>query len=287
MRPAWPALSLSVCLFLSAAAAGAQTAPAPARPLTYVLVSAVGDKFDVVSEKPNVGSHLEYYRRNRLDANGNILNLMVLRDLNQSVAAKDPDSKRILLSMGLPDTASVAAEEREQFTIAAILGELQTREQERKGWDRMIVVTPAYRAQEQNNMASKLQGMGVFIQPLCQTDVESCDLSVPSLSGPQAVTPEGEPVVANTFIAPYTYIVVWEVDPASMTVIRKTPVFNDQKISDPHINARDIDRRVVATQMIRLIGASIHDGLKRAGLTGKVEVREVKAIAPPDDAGAR
>jgi hypothetical protein len=279
MRLAWTML----CLLLPGAAAAQTAMPAVAKPLTYALVSAVGDKFDVVSEKPNVGSHLEYYRRNRLDAYGNILNRLVLQDLNQSVAATDPDSVRVFMSMPLPNTEGVPAEEREQFTIAAILGELQTHEQERKGWDRMIVVTPAYRAQEKNGMASKLQGMGVFIQSLCQTDVESCDLSVPALGGPQAITPEGEPVVANTFIAPYTYIVVWEIDPATMGIVRKTRVFNDQKISDPHLSPRNIDQRVVAGQMIRLIGASIHDGLKRAGLTGKVEVREVKAIPAPEE----
>src|SRR4029453_15512760 len=59
---------------------------------------------------------------------------------------------------------------------------------QRLEWDRIVVATPAYRALEQSGVASKLQGFGIFSEPLCQAGCPGLSRthSRPQYPGPQA-----------------------------------------------------------------------------------------------------
>ena len=77
---------------------------------------------------------------------------------------------------------------------------------QRTASDRIVVVTPAYRALEQSGLPSKLQGFGIFSEPRCQA---GCDYRRPTIGdqpdGVEAVTSEDKTIKARTFLAPFSY----------------------------------------------------------------------------------
>lgn len=275
MRRPWPLLTLFLC-----AAAGAQTQAPAAPPQTYALIAAMGKQMAVVTEVKNVGSHMEPYDRQRIVAGNDILNRLVLQDLDQNVTAMDPDSVRVFLSMPTPNVEHVNPERREQYSIDSIIAELKKHEQERRGWNRIIVVTPAYRIRDkEGHMGTDLQGMGMFVEPLCQTNPKSCDQTFDSISGGRVALDDDK----NTFIAPYSYLNVWQLDPATLNVIASTRVFKDERIPTPQHAPQAVDKHLVAAKMEKLLNASIREGLHRSEATGHVEVVELKD-APASDA---
>lgn len=210
------------------------------------------------------------------------LNRLVLHNLDELVGASAPDSKRIFLSVPTPGANLVAPADREQAAIEAVIKALQAYP-ERAAWDKIVVVTPAYRSQSKNNMASMLGGLGIFIQPMCRstlTDLK-CDTPADLPGGPATVlTPDGKKIASTTFQAPFSYLCIWILDPKTLAVISKEKVFDEQKLNDltanPLSSVQSMDKQFTAKVMTSLINSFIHKAIRRSGLTAKVEVREVK-----------
>lgn len=251
------------------------------RPLTYALVAAMGSSFSFVMEKKAVGSNMAPYDRSNIQAPDDGLNRLVLHNLDELVGASAPDSKRVFLSIPTPAVHLVAPANREQAAIDAVVKALQGFP-ERAAWDKIVVITPAYRSQNKNNMASMLGGLGIFIQPMCRstlTDLK-CDTQADLPSGPDTVlTPDGQKISSTTFQAPFSYLCIWILDPKTLAVISKEKVFDDQKMNDltanPQAPVQSMDKQFAAKTMSNLINSSIHRAIRRSGLTAKVEAREV------------
>jgi hypothetical protein len=176
-----------------------QVATEPAnsvKPRVYALVAAVGEQFSVLSEVQSTGSHLSPYRRRTIEVPNNILNRLALHGLDKAIANIDPDSKRIYMALPAAQMAGVAPSEREGVAISKIVSELEKMPQ-RLEWDRIVIATPAYRALELNGLASKLQGFGLFSQPLCQARCVD-DLHTLGQDGVDAVTSEDKTIRART-----------------------------------------------------------------------------------------
>lgn len=252
------------------------------RPLTYALVAAMGQSFSFVAEKKGAGSHFAPYDRRNIDMPEDGLNRLVLNNLDELVAASAPDSKRIFLSVPTPAVNRVAPVNREQAAIDAVIKALQTYT-ERTAWDKVVVVTPAYRSHSKNDMASNLGGLGIFIQPMCRSTTAElrCDTPADLPGGPATVlTPDGKRIASTTFQAPFSYLCIWILDPKTLAVISKERVFDDQKLNDltanPLAPVQSMDKQFTAEVMNDLISSSIHSAIRRSGLTARVEVREVK-----------
>lgn len=257
---------------------------APSKPRTYALVSAIGEHFSAVTEVMSTGSHLPPYRRRALEAGGNILNLLVLRQLDQQVGAMAPDSKRVFISFPESKIPRVPPNRRAQATYDAVVAELQSHP-ERANWDRILLVTPAYRAQDKDGMGSKLQGMGLFIEPMCQSNVDSCANNTAPVSGPMAERPDGSMEPANGYIAPYFYITVWELDAANFDVIEKLEVFEQHRMlgddNRPGAVLQSVDRTRLATQVSTLVGTSLRAALRQTDLAGHVEAHLLNDAPDP------
>ncbi len=260
------------------------------KPKVYALVSAVGEKFTIVSAVHSTGSHLEPYRRTTTQVTNNILNRLALQGLDKAIAHIDPDSKRIYLALPAAQMDEVAPSQREGVAISEIVSALEGMP-ERLEWDRIVVATPAYRAQAVDGMASKLQGLGVFWQPLCQSDYTSCDYRFHPPSGPNALTPQNKAIKANSFVAPFSNIEVWVLDPKTLAVIDKQQVFDNQKLADATADILDIsekgNREFLMSRIVNLIELSIDEAVKHTELAGKVEVGEPKLVNPDDDKNKR
>lgn len=252
------------------------------RPMTYALVAAMGKSFSFVAQKKGLGSRLEPYDRRNIDMPEDGLNRLVLHNLDELVGASAPDSKRIFLSVPTPAVNLIAPANREQAAIDAVVKALQDYPA-RATWDQIVVVTPAYRLQSKNDMASMLGGFGIFIQPMCRsTDAElRCDTPADLPAGPATVlTPDGKKIASTTYQAPFSYLSIWILDPKTLEVISKEQVFDDQKLNDLTANplspVQSMNKQFTAKVMNNLIGTSIRNAIRRSGLTAKVEVREVE-----------
>jgi len=265
----------------------AATEPAdPVKPRVYALVAAVGEQFSFVSEVQSTGSHLSPYRRKTIEVPNNILNRLALHGLDKAIANIDPDSKRVYMAFSAAQMAGIAPSERERVAISTIVAELEKMPQ-RLEWDRIVIATPAYRVLELNGLASKLQGFGLFSQPLCQGRCGD-DLHQLGQDGVDAITSEDKTIRARTYIAPFSYIEVWVLDPKSMAILDKRQGFDSQKLGEPRYKPLDLSQSVgqkyVAGRISSLIELSVGEAVIHSELNrrGKVEIGEPKVVNPDD-----
>jgi hypothetical protein len=288
---------------LSAGRAQGQPATADAtnaKPRVYGLVAAVGAQFSLVTEGPTTGTHLSPYRRTATEVPNDFLNRMALHSLDNAVAAIDPGSQRIYMSMAAKEMQGVIASKREAVAISNVVAVLQ-KMPERLGWDRIGVATPAYRALAQNGLESKLQGVGIFSEPMCQAgcpnpanplDVGWLDSEPPG--GRDAVRSDDQATKARTYLAPFSYIAVWILDPKTLAAIDRREGFDSQNLAEPKWRPQlDVDQadtqKYLAGRIFSLVEVSIGEALTRSELVtghGTVEVGETR-IVKPDDAEKR
>lgn len=262
---------------IMAAGSIAHADPAPHQPArVYALVAAVGNRFSVVHEEQSVGSHISPYRRATYEVGGNMINRLVLQGLDAAVARAEPESRRVYLST-TPGRGGIEH-------VVAELAKL-----DRANWDRILVAMPAYRSQSKERLASKLEGVGLFTQPQCQSDtgtrgrIGSCDHGFRPPSGPEALTPEGKAIAANSFVAPFSFVEVWVLDPKTLAVLDRTTTYSHRKLADEKASLSGVidgsRPEFLARQIVELVTRSVDEAVNGTAL-GTVEVREKGPVSP-------
>ena len=270
----------------------------PVRPRVYALVAAVGEEFSVVHEVQSTGTHLSPYRRTTNNVPDDILNRLALHGLDAAIAKADPGGRRIYLALAAAPMDGVAPPQRESVAIRHVVSALE-KMPERLEWDRIVVATPAYLALAQKGVASKLQGFGIFSEPLCQA---GCDTPFSKTNsrfldgeppdGVEATTSEDKTIKARTYVAPFSYITVWVLDPKTLVVLDKQQEFDNLKLAEPRykprLDASETDtQKYLAARIAQTVEASISAAVMRFeinGMHGDVEVGDVKVVTPPDAA---
>ncbi len=283
---------LAAALLLCAAAASAQAtppaseaAPTASRPLTYGLVSAVGDRFTYVRQRRSVGSHIiDNFARKEVKVAGNALNMAVLRGLDQALAESEPDSKRVMMAMSAAEMEGVRAQDRERVALEKMIAALEPMPQ-RRDWDRIIVVTPTYVFSEHSGMGTKLNGLGVYVQPQESGRLEgegfSADID-PTMQGESATTgPDGKKSQSKLFVAPFSYLQVVTLDAKTLQVIGKNARYDFQKLFDPNSAALNVENSLTADFLADRIVSLIELSAGRAvneSYGAKVEVGDIKTV---------
>jgi hypothetical protein len=254
---------------LSIAVASVAVAAEPAAPKIYALVGAVGNRLEVVHEVQSVGSNLPPFRRSAYRVDGNLINRLVLQGLDHAVEKADPGSRRTYLSTNpVPQTLDRVVED--------------LRKLDRSQWHRILVALPSYRPTGNDGLPVRMQGLGIFVQPLCQSDmgfgnrhIGSCDFGVRPISGPQAMTPKGDTIAANTYVAPYSFIEIFVLDPKTLAVLERNVSHGHRKLTDQNASARRIfdgsNPEFLATQMVEVIHGAVEEAVLGKG---NVDVRE-------------
>jgi hypothetical protein len=298
MLRSWFTLCASgLCALACGTAATAPPAAAadPDKPTVYALVAALGGQFSIVWEVPSTGSHLSRYRRKPAAAPGDALNRLALHGLDQAIEGVDPGSTRLYLSLPPAQIDAVAPDQRETAALSAVVAALQEMPQ-RRDWDRIVVATPAYRALDANGLGSKLQGFGIFDEPVCQAacgnflDVVPREIAAEPPGGVDALTMDDQTIKARTFIAPFSYIAVWVLDPKTLAVLDKEEGFDNQKLAEPAyklpLDLSDAQvQNYLAGRMAHLVAASIGAAVVHSALNvrhGKVNVGPVRIVDPAD-----
>ena len=156
---------------------------------------------------------------------------------------------------------------------------------QRSAWHRIVVATPAWRAQARDGLARGIGGIGLFTEPLCQGDIRFCDTrSRPATAGVRAQTPSGETETASRYVAPFFFARIRSIDPATLEVLDTQEVFEHDKLFDPDSGAMDmnqsIERKALAAKIVRRIETSALEAVRRSELRGTVDVKERGEVNP-------
>jgi hypothetical protein len=251
---------------------------------TYALVAAVGNRFEVTTSKQQTGSHIPAWDRQAFRIGGNVLNRLALQGLDQAVARYEPESKRIYLSL-IPARPE----------IELVIEELK--KVDRVGWDRIMVALPAYRFHDEPGLANRMNGFGMVQQGQCQSDVSirpdrigSCNHGFRPQYGPAALTPNGEEIAANTFVAPFAFVEIVTLDPRTLAVLDRSANYGHKKLTDETGKLNGVVNgthpEFLAAQIVEVVQTSTAEAMANGILKGNVDVRE-KGPVSTDRAPAR
>lgn len=281
---------LAVLGFSCALGHGTEPTPAPGAPArTYALLAAFPDRFQVVQQTTPrdraSGSNVrtDEFRRIMLDAPDGTFNRVALAGLGRIVARRDPGAQLVFLAQSGATPARVAAPDREEFLLRRVTAELEGMPQ-RRDWHRIVIALPAYRALEFDGMPGRLEGFGLFMQPNCQSDARSCGLAFRPPGAPEAFGPDDREVRANYFVAPFSYVSIVILDPATLAVLDREHKLDYRRYFDPLAGtldlAQNIPKEVLAPKVVNLIVRSLESAIPRTELAGKVEIRDVREVKP-------
>lgn len=262
-------------------------------PRVYALVAAMGDQFSFVTEVSRTGTHLSPYRRQTDQIPHDLLNRFALHSLDQGIARVDPSGKRVYMELPALAMDGVAPADRESVLIGQIKHALEDVPQ-RSEWDRILVATPAYRALEANGLSGKLQGFGLFVETQCQADCGGFDrlsqlraIDPEPLNGAAATTSENKPIKARTFLAPFSYIAVWVIDPKTLEVLDRQESLDNLKLAQPLNKPLDFSngegQKYIAMRIAEVIDFSIVEAVVNSEVStrrGIVEHGPVKEVKP-------
>jgi hypothetical protein len=293
LRSTITAIAISAGCLAAGPGQGESAPDASAKPRVYALVAAIGEELTTISETSTVGSHLSPYRRHTSTVPNNILNRLALHSLDKAVDGIDPASARIYLSLPPAQIDGVTPSKRDSTAIAAVVAQLQEMP-ERQGWDRILVATPAYRALDRDGMPSKLQGFGIYSAGQCKAgcggfrDPVPRDLAPEPPDGVEVVTSDDKKIKARNYLAPFSYIEVWVLDPKTLAVLDMQQGFDSQKLAEESHKAR-LDtstpetQKYLAMRMVNLIELSVGEAVKRSEASlprGTVEIGPIREVDP-------
>ncbi len=281
----WNLLGAAAAVLLGLNVAAQDTKPASeVKKRTVVLISAVGDQFTYLRQKEAVGSSMEPYTRRVVKVPNGELDNIVLRGLDRAYSQQEPDASKVFMRLAAAEMEGVLPQNREQHAIDKIMQHLAP--MDRKNWDLIVAVTPAWQFSAASGMGSKMQGIGLYVQPLENTtgdfDSELGGQEDFSTSDPNDRTQKKK---SNVFIAPFSYTQLWIIDPRTLKVISKEANKQHVKLYDPNSAALDIQKQMsvdmLATQIEGFVERSSARALREA--IGTVTIDEKAPPAKPAD----
>lgn len=283
-----PKLLASFFIILSATQVSAQTPPdtvPPPKPKVYALISAVGDQFTYVTQKQSVGSNvLDNFSRQVIKVPNDAINASVLRGLDNAIAQRDPGSKRILAKLSPLAMEGVRPVDREKVAMKKLLESLENFPQ-RQEWDTIIVVTPKFQYSERQGMGSKLEGIGVYVQPLeSGTLQDDTGIDVMGSDGEDTITPDGEPdKTSKRYVAPYNYTQTWVFDAKTLKVLDQSARYEFQRIYDPESTAINVANSITVEKLAAIFTKFVEKSVARG--VGEalplIEIGDVKPVGSP------
>ena len=255
MKNAVVALALGIVAVHAGAQSGTAPPAAPAK--TYALVSAVGDRVTYVQQRMQTGTSFEGYNRTTVLVNDRSIDAAILRGMDAVIGRREPQSQRVFIRLTPGKLDTIPAEKRERAALEQLTAELQKLPQ-RAQWDRIFVITPHYRYGERRGLASKLHGVGVYIQGLA-TNLTSGALegatgtttgAVLNVEGDETRLPDGSPGTrSKRYVALYAYTQMWVLDAKTLKVLANEPWLFDEKIYDPLSDAIDVAKQLSPDQL--------------------------------------
>ena len=255
------------------------------KPKVYALISAVGDQITVVTQKESVGSNiLDNFKRQVFKIPGNALNTHILKGLDRAMEQRDPGSKRILATLNALEMEGVPPIDREKVAMRKLLAALETLPQ-RLEWDTIIVVTPKFQFSGRKGMGSKLEGIGIYVQPLYSGSIGDAGdpgTEILGSDGEDTITPDGKPGKRSSrYVAPYNYTQTWVFEAKTLKVLETSARYEFQRVYDDQSTAIN----VAASIPIEKLGEILANFVERSVARGvgeslpSIEIGEIKPVA--------
>ncbi len=270
----------------AATIASAQQVAAP-KPKVYALISAVGDQFTYVTQKQSVGSNiLDNYRRDVVKVPNNALNVSILKGLDRAIEQRDPGSTRILATLNALEMDGVKPIDREKVAMQKLLANLEKMPQ-RMEWDTIIVVTPKFQFSGRKGMGTKLEGIGIYVQPLESGSLGNDDGSeILGSEGEETITPDGKQGKRSArFVAPYNYTQTWVFDAKTLKVLETSARYEFQRVYDQNSTAIDVAKSVPLEKMAEILSNFVERSVARGvgEALPSIEIGEIKPVATASD----
>jgi hypothetical protein len=258
--------------FKPEAPAGEATTEAREPKPIYALASAIGGELSYVIAKEEVGSRMDPYERLTLGIPDHTLDAIVLRGLDRVIARRFPDTDRVFMRLRPAQLKDIAPPDRERVAFERLTAELQ-KMPDRPRWERIVVVTPLYRAFERSGLGSRLHGVGLYVQ-----DLQSHALY-------DVIEPDGTPGQQRRgrYLALYYYAKLFVLDAKTLQVIESAPWLIDEKIHDSQSDAVNIVRSLTVEQLSKRLEVFVESASNRAltsTLGGTVEGGEITPVKP-------
>lgn len=295
---------LAACFLLAATLSAAAADGETKAGRTYALVAAFGNQMSFVQAKYQTGTHLDPYVRNSVALTGQSLNATILRAIDDTFAQQMPKSRRVYLSLDPGVTAGLSPERRDAAALKTALDAVRQMPQ-RKDWDEILIVTPAYVASEFNGLAPRTGGAGVSVQSVQSVtlvggsgggvqgsrtggaNISQNWMLSPETSGNPAnrvVAPDGFAHSSRVFVAVHYYARIRRFDAKTLELISEESRFDSVKLHDPAAAdtylVRSIAPEVLAQRLTEVVQESTAAAVRRA--MGMVIVGPLKELA--DDA---
>ena len=277
------AIALAACTSAAAQPSAAPQTAAVPKPKVYALISAVGDQFTYVTQRQSVGSNvLDNFRREVEKVPNNALNASILKGLDRAIEQKDPGSVRILATLNALEMEGVHPTDREKVAMKKLLAALETLPQ-RKDWDTIIVVTPKFQFSGRKGMGTKLEGIGVYVQPLESGSLSGDDgAEILGSEGEETITPEGKPGKRSSrYVAPYNYTQTWVFDAKTLKVLESSARYEFQRIFDNESTAINVARSISVEKLGEILSNFVERSVARGvgEALPSVEIGEIKPVA--------
>lgn len=261
-------------------------------PKKIALISMVGDEFSVVTQKESTGTNmLDNFHRQTVRVPGQGLNLSVLRGLDQAVSREFPDSERILLAIPhSEEPTNISPKDRERVAFEKAVSAIEKMPQ-RMEWDRIVLVTPRWLFSQRQGMASKLSGIGLYVQPLRSAKLQDSTgdnaLADFGLKFEDEVdTPQrGRTARSETYMAPFFYAVVTTLDAKTLSVIKREERYDFRKLANPDSTAVRIQNQFEPEQLAGLVDKFIETAAIRSvtDKKGTVEIGPLRSTLVPQE----
>lgn len=281
-------IAVAAAALLGLSPAWAQNVPVET-PTTVALMAAVGDQLSFVRQRQGTGSHIEPFTRQTVQLEGQQLNYAVLRGLDRAIELEEPQARRVLLSWNPPPELTKALNEatskdRNEQLLDALRKHLES-VPDRKQWDRIEAVLPHYNYHGVKGLGTKLNGIGVYVQPLGRNTLDINEEGDVVVGDERAgdyhtVNPRtGEKSKFSTYVAPYFYFDRVTLDAKTLKVLSRKPQLDSVKYHDPDSVARDVSGQLTTAEMFgKLLDLAEKSAYK--SVRGSVEVGAPKAVTP-------
>lgn len=276
------AIALVACTSAAAQPSAAPQTAAVPKPKVYALISAVGDQFTYVTQKQSVGSNvIDHYTRVVYKVPDNAINNSVLKGLDRAIEQRDPTSTRILATLNALEMEGVRPVDREKVAMGKLLAALEKMPQ-RADWDTIIVVTPKYLFSERRGMGTKLEGIGIYVQPLGSAGMQDdAGAEILGSEGEDTITPDGKPGIrSKVYVAPYNYTQTWVFDAKTLKVLETSARYEFQRVYDQTSTAVNVAKSIPAAKLAEVLSKFVERSVARGvgEALPSIEIGEIKPV---------
>lgn len=271
-------------------AAPAQEAARPAQ--TIALISTLGDQLSIVKQRGKRARGVDDFSRRTVQVDPQLLNMAVLRGLDNALAAEEPASRRIMLRWSanptLAEQLKAASFEARDALVLDALRERLAQIPQRADWDRIEAILPRYTWETREGMPSRLGGIGIYVKPTGNQwellDEDGIDRRQDQADPDRTTTDPrtGEQHKDKAYVAPFIAFERVTLDARTLAVIARKPQFTHTKYSDPKSRSIDVIEQVSPAEIVTQLHQLVEQAAYRS-VRGAVEVGPVKPVSKPAD----